>query len=262
LTALINKLGVRFSGTNIAAFTLGLFEIIHAGVASRAMLEMIHLSKAYRSEVLEIFALRDFSIHIAEGEFIAVTGPSGSGKTTFLTIAGMLDGFTKGEYTLDGVDVRGLSDNQRSRLRNERIGFVFQAYNLIAELSIRDNIDMPLRYRHLTVFERQRRIHDSLFRVGLSEHANSYPFELSGGQQQRAAIARALAGSPRVLLADEPTGNLDLRMARDVMDLLQDLHRDGATIVTVTHNPELAARTQREVHIVDGGIVEHPLLTG
>jgi putative ABC transport system ATP-binding protein len=253
---------MRFRGTNIAAFILGLSETIHADAANRVMLEMIRLSKAYRAEALEIFALRDFSIRIREGEFIAVTGPSGSGKTTFLTIAGMLDGFSEGEYTLDGVDVQGLSDNQRSRLRNERIGFVFQAYNLIADLSVRDNIDMPLRYRHLTASDRQRRIQDSLFRVGLSEHAKAFPCELSGGQQQRAAIARALAGSPRVLLADEPTGNLDIRMARDIMDLLQDLHRDGATIVTVTHDRELAARTQREVHIVDGRIVEHPLLTG
>jgi putative ABC transport system ATP-binding protein len=224
------------------------------------VLKMTGVSKAYRSEVLEIFALRDLSIHIQEGEFIAVTGPSGCGKTTFLSIAGMLDDFTAGEYELDGINVYPLNDHERSRLRNEKIGFIFQSFNLLQDLTVRDNVDMPLRYRDLSHAERQRRVDSSLYRVGLWERANYHPAELSGGQQQRLAIARALAGSPRVLLADEPTGNLDKEMAGSIMDLLQELHRDGATIVVVTHSAELTQRAEREVRIVDGSIVAHPLV--
>src|SRR5580658_5285061 len=220
------------------------------------MLKMSHLSKVYRTEVVETFALRELSIHVREGEFVAVTGPSGSGKTTFLTIAGLLEEFTGGTYELDGVDVRGLGDNARSRLRNEKIGFIFQAFNLIPDLNISENIEMPLRYRGMKAPERRARIGQALERVGLSARARHYPSELSGGQQQRVAIARALAGSPRLLLADEPTGNLDTQMARGVLQLMEELHRDGATIVMVTHDPELAVRAQREVHIVDGQVVE------
>src|SRR5262249_16682097 len=174
----------------------------------------------------------------------------------FLTIAGLLEDFTGGEYELDGVDVRGLGDSQRSRLRNEKIGFIFQAFNLIPDLNIFDNVEVPLPYRGLKTAERTKRIHEALERVGLSARARYYPSELSGGQQQRVAIARALAGSPRLLLADEPTGNLDTQMARGVLQLLEELHRDGATIVMVTHDPELAIRAQREVHIVDGQVVD------
>lgn len=223
------------------------------------MLKMTQLSKTYRTEVVETYALRNFSIHVRQGEFVAVTGPSGSGKTTFLTIAGLLEGFTGGEYQLDGVNVRGLSDKQRSRLRNEKIGFIFQAFNLISDLNIQDNVEVPLRYRGFGAAERRRRAHESLERVGLSARSRHYPSELSGGQQQRAAIARALAGEPRLLLADEPTGNLDSQMARGVMELLEALHRDGATIVMVTHDPQLALRAQREVHIVDGQVVDIPV---
>jgi putative ABC transport system ATP-binding protein len=220
------------------------------------MLRMTNLSKAFRTEVIETYALRNFSIHVREGEFVAVTGPSGSGKTTFLTIAGLLEEFTAGEYQLDGADVRGLNDNRRSRLRNEKIGFIFQAFNLISDLNVYNNIEVPLRYRGLPRAERNRRIQQSLERVGLSARSQHYPGELSGGQQQRVAIARALAGEPRLLLADEPTGNLDTQMARGVMELLEELHRDGTTIVMVTHDPELAIRAQREVHIVDGQVVD------
>jgi putative ABC transport system ATP-binding protein len=229
------------------------------------MLKMTHLSKVYRTEVVETYALREFSIHVREGEFVAVTGPSGSGKTTFLTIAGLLEEFTGGDYELDGVNVKGLGDNQRSRLRNEKIGFIFQAFNLIPDLNIGENIEVPLRYRRMPAAERRRRVQESLERVGLSARVRHYPAELSGGQQQRVAIARALAGSPRLLLADEPTGNLDTQMARGVLQLLEELHRDGATIVMVTHDPELAVRAQREVHIVDGQVVEmtaQPRLVG
>jgi putative ABC transport system ATP-binding protein len=220
------------------------------------MLKMTALSKIYRTEVVETYALRDFSMEVKEGEFVAVTGPSGSGKTTFLTIAGLLEEFSSGEYRLDGVNVRGLNDYRRSRLRNEKIGFIFQAFNLIGDLNVQENIEVPLRYRGMSGAERRKCVHQALERVGLSARARHYPSELSGGQQQRVAIARALAGRPRVLLADEPTGNLDSHMARGVIELIEELHRDGATIVMVTHDPELAVRAQREVHVVDGQVVD------
>ncbi|MFX1680858.1 ABC transporter ATP-binding protein [Mitsuaria sp. CC2] len=220
------------------------------------MLKMQSLSKVYRTEMIETYALREFNLDVREGEFVAVTGPSGSGKTTFLTIAGLLEAFTGGRYQLDGVDVSGMDDTQRSRMRNEKIGFIFQAFNLIPDLNVLDNIEVPLRYRGMKAAERQQRARDALARVGLSARERHYPAELSGGQQQRVAIARALAGSPRLLLADEPTGNLDSAMARSVMDLLEELHRDGATIVMVTHDPQLAARAQRNVHVIDGQVVD------
>jgi putative ABC transport system ATP-binding protein len=220
------------------------------------MLTMTALSKVYRTEVLETYALRDFTLQVRAGEFVAVTGPSGSGKTTFLTIAGLLEEFSGGQYWLDGVDTRGLNDRQRSRLRNEKIGFVFQSFNLIPDLNVFDNVDVPLRYRGLPAPERRRLIGEALERVGLSARARHYPSQMSGGQQQRVAIARALVGRPRLLLADEPTGNLDTHMAQGVMQLLEELHGGGATIVMVTHDPELAARAQRQVHIMDGQLIE------
>jgi len=220
------------------------------------MLQMTGLSKVYRTEVIETYALRDFDLDVKEGEFVAVTGPSGSGKTTFLTIAGLLEAATGGSYRLDGVEVGQLDDNARSRIRNQKIGFIFQAFNLIPDLNVFDNVEVPLRYRGMKADERRRRVRQALERVGLGSRERHVPAELSGGQQQRVAIARALAGSPRLLLADEPTGNLDSQMARSVMALLEDLHREGATIVMVTHDPQLAARAQRNVHVVDGQVVD------
>jgi putative ABC transport system ATP-binding protein len=220
------------------------------------MLKMQSLSKVYRTEMVETFALRQFNLEVKAGEFVAVTGPSGSGKTTFLTIAGLLESFTGGTYELDGQDVSGMDDDQRSRLRNQKIGFIFQAFNLIPDLNVLDNIEVPLRYRGMGREERQRRAREALARVGLAAREKHYPAELSGGQQQRVAIARALAGGPKLLLADEPTGNLDSAMARSVMDLLEELHRDGATIVMVTHDMQLAARAQRNVHVMDGQVVD------
>lgn len=220
------------------------------------MLKMTNLSKAFRTEVVETYALRDFSINVQQGEFVAVTGPSGSGKTTFLNIAGLLEAPTAGEYMLDGEDVSRLGDDARSRIRNAKIGFIFQAFNLVPDLNVYDNVDVPLRYRRMPGAERKRRITEALEKVGLAARHKHYPAELSGGQQQRVAIARALAGSPRLLLADEPTGNLDTQMARAVMQLLEDIHREGTTIVMVTHDPELAARAQRNVHIIDGQVVD------
>jgi putative ABC transport system ATP-binding protein len=220
------------------------------------MLQMEKLQKVYRTEMVETYALRDFNLTVKEGEFVAVTGPSGSGKTTFLTIAGLLEAFSAGTYKLDGIDVSRMGDAERSRIRNQKIGFIFQAFNLIPDLSVLDNIEVPLRYRGMGGAERKKRAADALSRVGLSARAKHYPNELSGGQQQRVAIARALAGEPRLLLADEPTGNLDSAMARSVMELLEELHRDGATIVMVTHDPQLAARAQRNVHVIDGQVVD------
>jgi putative ABC transport system ATP-binding protein len=220
------------------------------------MLKMTGLSKVYRTELVETYALRDFNIDVAEGEFVAVTGPSGSGKTTFLTIAGLLEAFTGGSYTIDGIEAAALDDNARSRIRNEKIGFIFQAFNLIPDLNVADNVEVPLRYRGMRAAERHGRVREALERVGLGARARHHPAELSGGQQQRVAIARALAGGPRLLLADEPTGNLDTQMARSVMELLETLHRDGATIVMVTHDPQLAARAQRNVHVIDGRVLD------
>jgi len=216
------------------------------------MLEMRQVSKVYRTAMVETHALRSLDLHVREGEFVAVTGPSGSGKTTFLNIAGLLETFSDGDYLLDGQNVRGLSDDERSRLRNQKIGFIFQGFNLIPDLNLFDNVDVPLRYRGLPAAERKARIEKALSQVGLSSRMRHYPAELSGGQQQRVAIARALAGEPRLLLADEPTGNLDSQMARGVMELLEEINAAGTTIVMVTHDPELAARAQRNVHIVDG----------
>ena len=218
------------------------------------MLRMTNLSKVYRTHMIETHALRGFAIHVSQGEFVTVTGPSGSGKTSFLNIAGLLEEFTSGEFILDGVNVKGLDDAARSRLRNEELGFIFQGFNLIPDLNLFDNVDVPLRYRGMSAGERKLRIEDSLGLVGLSSRMKHFPAELSGGQQQRAAIARALAGSPRLLLADEPTGNLDSQMARGVMELLEEINAAGTTILMVTHDPELAVRTTRNVHIIDGQV--------
>jgi putative ABC transport system ATP-binding protein len=220
------------------------------------MLEMQSISKVYRTDLIETHALREFSLSVREGEFVAVTGPSGSGKTTFLNIAGLLETFDSGTYVLDGQDVSGLSDDDRSRIRNRKIGFIFQSFNLIPDLDVFDNVDVPLRYRGMSASERKRRITDALELVGLASRMKHIPAQLSGGQQQRVAIARALAGSPRFLLADEPTGNLDSLMARQVVDLLEDINRRGTTIVMVTHDPELARRAHRNVHVMDGQVTD------
>ena len=218
------------------------------------MLRMNNLSKVYRTHMIETHALRGFEIEVKQGEFVTVTGPSGSGKTSFLNIAGLLEDFTSGDYVLDGINVKGMDDNARSRLRNEKLGFIFQGFNLIPDLSLFDNVDVPLRYRGFNAAERKERIEDALSKVGLASRMKHYPAELSGGQQQRVAIARALAGSPKLLLADEPTGNLDTQMARGVMELLEEINAEGTTILMVTHDPELAQRTQRNVHIIDGQV--------
>ena len=220
------------------------------------MLKMHNLSMVYSTDEVETHALRDVSVSVDEGEFVAVSGPSGSGKTTFLNIAGLLEEFSDGHYELDGTDVSRIGDRERSRLRNEKIGFIFQGFNLIPDLNIFDNIDVPLRYRGLSGGERKRRIDASLEMVGLAGRRKHLPAQLSGGQQQRVAIARALVGEPRFLLADEPTGNLDSEMAGQVLDLMKEINRNGTTIVMVTHDAALAAQAGRRIDIIDGRI-EH-----
>ncbi len=224
------------------------------------MLKMTNIKKIFRTSLVETHALRDFNLQVDEGEFVAVTGPSGSGKTTFLNITGMLETFNSGSYFLDGNDVSQLNDNQRSRLRNEKIGFIFQSFNLIPDLNLFDNVDVPLRYRGFNARDRRERIENALERVGLSARLKHLPSQLSGGQQQRVAIARALAGEPRFLLADEPTGNLDSLMARQVMQLLEEINQQGTTIIMVTHDAELARRAQRNIHIVDGQVSDYQKL--
>jgi len=215
---------------------------------------MQNISKVYRTETVETHALREFSLEVDEGEFVSVTGPSGSGKTTFLNIAGLLEEFTDGIFKLDGKDVSGLNDTERSRMRNQKIGFIFQSFNLIPELDIYDNVDVPLRYRGFDYAERKKRIDHVIDMVGLASRSKSLPSQLSGGQQQRVAIARALAGEPRFLLADEPTGNLDSEMAESVMQLLEQINGEGTTIIMVTHEPNLAQRAQRNIFVRDGRI--------
>jgi putative ABC transport system ATP-binding protein len=222
------------------------------------MLKMRDIAKIYRTDLIETHALRHFCLEVESGQFVAVSGPSGSGKTTFLNIAGLLETFDGGTYELDGVDVSRLSDDGRSRIRNEKIGFIFQGFNLIPDLDIYDNVDVPLRYRRMKSPQRRQRIESALELVGLASRMKHLPSQLSGGQQQRVAIARALAGDPALILADEPTGNLDSLMARQVMDLLEKINDMGTTVVLVTHDPELARRAQRNIHIVDGLVIDSP----
>src|SRR5215212_621424 len=217
---------------------------------------MDNVTRIYRTGLVETRALRDFSLEVEEGEFVTITGPSGSGKTTFLNVAGLLDAFEQGQYFLDGLDVSRLSDVQMSRIRNEKIGFIFQSFNLIPDLDVFDNIDVPLRYRKLSGKDRRERIERAATQVGLSSRLRHLPSQLSGGQQQRVAIARVLAGDPKLILADEPTGNLDTAMARDIMDILEQVNEAGTTVVMVTHNPEHAARAHRQLHIADGRMVD------
>ncbi|MEL6367339.1 MAG: ABC transporter ATP-binding protein [Pseudomonadota bacterium] len=218
------------------------------------MLSMNSITKVYQAGVIETHALRSLSLEVEAGEFVAVTGPSGSGKTTFLNIAGLLEAPSSGTYILDGTDVSTMRDRARSKTRNEKIGFIFQGFNLIPDLNIFDNVDVPLRYRGWPGKERRERIDEALDLVGLSARKQHLPSQLSGGQQQRVAIARALAGNPKLLLADEPTGNLDSLMARQVMELLEEINAAGTTIIMVTHDPELARRAGRNVHLLDGQV--------
>ena len=219
------------------------------------MLEMNGISKIYRTDLIETHALRDFSLKVGDGEFVAVTGPSGSGKTTFMNVAGLLETFDTGTYKLDGQDVSRLSDEARSKLRNEKIGFIFQSFNLIPDLDIFDNVDVPLRYRGLAKKDREQRIKSALEVVGLSSRMHHMPSQLSGGQQQRVAIARALITDPAILLADEPTGNLDTKTSEDVLSIFQELNDQGKTVLLITHETDIARFAKRNVMLRDGRIV-------
>jgi putative ABC transport system ATP-binding protein len=220
------------------------------------MIRLESIQKIYRTEHVETHALGGMSLHVRPGEFISIMGPSGSGKTTLLNVIGLLDTFDAGTYLLDGTDVSKLSDREMSRARNQKIGFIFQTFNLIPDLNVFDNVDVPLRYRGLNGRERKQRITEALEIVGLTSRIRHYPAQLSGGQQQRVAVARALVGHPRLILADEPTGNLDSAMANEILDLLEKINEMGATVVMVTHDDELANRAPRQIHLLDGRMID------
>ena len=220
------------------------------------MIRLDDLSKVFRANEVETQALAGVTLSVARGEFVAIAGPSGCGKTTLLSIIGLLDSPTGGRYLLDGRAVDRLSATERAGIRNRSMGFVFQAFNLIGDLTVSENIDLPLTYRGVPAAERRERVRDALDRVGMWDRASHYPSQLSGGQQQRVAVARAMVGRPELLLADEPTGNLDSRNGGTVMELLQGLHEEGATICMVTHDPRYAHAAERTVHLFDGRIAE------
>jgi putative ABC transport system ATP-binding protein len=220
---------------------------------------LIHLDgvkKVFYTDELETHALSEIHLDIAEGEYVAIGGPSGCGKTTLLSILGLLDTPTGGHYTLAGEPVDSLSAADRARVRNRQIGFIFQAFNLIGDLTVYENVELPLTYRGMAAAERRDRVQRALERVGMAHRTKHYPAQLSGGQQQRVAVARAVAGDPLILLADEPTGNLDSQNGEAVMSLLRDLHESGATICMVTHDPRFARHAKRAVHLFDGRVVE------
>lgn len=220
------------------------------------VLDMHGISMIHRSGLVETHALRNVDLRIDEGEFVSILGPSGSGKTSLLTVAGLLEPPTRGQYRFCGGNVHGLGDRACSALRARAIGFVFQGFHLIPDIDIHNNVELPLRIRGVAAKERRRRAREALARVGLEGRARHFPAQLSGGQQQRAAIARALVGRPKLLIADEPTGNLDSRMAEGVMDLLAGLNASGSTILVATHDVAVAARTERRLHMVDGVLAE------
>ena len=220
------------------------------------MIKIETLTKIFRTEDVETLALRGVSLNVDKGEFVAVMGPSGCGKSTLLNIVGLLDNPTEGSYVLDGTDVSALKEKNRTALRKGKIGFVFQNFNLIDELNIEENVELPLRYLNISASDRKKRVAEVLERMGIAHRAKHFPQQLSGGQQQRAAIARAVVGRPSLILADEPTGNLDSKNGREVMDLLTELNREGTTIVMVTHSQRDAAYTHRVINLFDGKVVE------
>ena len=227
-----------------------------AGSSNGPLLRLEGVSKVFMTDEVETHALSGVHLDIEAGQYISIAGPSGCGKSTLLSIIGLLDTPTDGKYKLNGNTVENLDFGDRSRIRNREIGFIFQSFNLIGDLTVYENVELPLTYRDgMPAAERKKRVLESLERVGMAHRLRHYPSQLSGGQQQRVAVARALAGSPSILLADEPTGNLDSRNGEAVMELLQRLHREGATICMVTHDPRFAAHAEREVHLFDGKVV-------
>ena len=220
------------------------------------MIDLRDITKVYRVGEEKVYALDHVTMRIRPKEFVSVIGPSGSGKSTLMNIIGCLDTADAGEYRLDGIPIEDYSEKQLARVRNEKIGFVFQSFNLIAKLTAEENVELPLIYRGVRPGERAERVREALERVGLTARAKHMPTELSGGQQQRVAIARALVTRPSLLLADEPTGNLDQRTGREIMQILQEIHEQGNTVVLITHDNDIARRADRSVHILDGKLTE------
>jgi putative ABC transport system ATP-binding protein len=223
---------------------------------SEPLIALEGIKKVFYTDEVETHALSDIHLEIRKGEYVAIAGPSGCGKTTLLSILGLLDSPTDGNYTLDGQPVSRLSASDRARVRNRQIGFIFQAFNLIGDLTVYENVELPLTYRGMAADERRKRVQAALERVGMSHRMKHFPAQLSGGQQQRVAVARAVAGDPAILLADEPTGNLDSTNGEAVMELLRELHQSGATICMVTHDPRYARYADRSIHLFDGRVVE------
>ncbi|HEV7764105.1 MAG TPA: ABC transporter ATP-binding protein [Thermoanaerobaculia bacterium] len=221
-----------------------------------SLIHLAGLTKVFYTDDLETHALDGVHLDIEEGEYVAIAGPSGCGKSTLLSILGLLHSPTSGEYVLNGTPVAAITAAQRARIRNREVGFIFQSFNLIGDLTVEENVELPLTYRGMPASERRTRVQESLERVGMSHRMKHYPAQLSGGQQQRVAVARAIVGSPSIVLADEPTGNLDSRNGEAVMTLMRELNRDGATICMVTHDPRYAKHADRTVHLFDGRVVE------
>ena len=223
---------------------------------SQPVIHMDNVTKVFYTEEVETHALAGIHIKIERGEYVSISGPSGCGKSTLLSILGLLDSPTEGEYWLNGRDVADLSLSERARIRNREVGFIFQAFNLIGDLTVYENVELPLTYRGMPSSERKKAVQEALEKVEMAHRMKHYPSQLSGGQQQRVAVARALGGAPSILLADEPTGNLDSKNGAAVMDLMRDLHREGASICMVTHDPRYARYAERHIHLFDGSVVE------
>jgi len=224
--------------------------------AGEPLIKLQGIKKIFYTDEVETHALAEVHLEIQQGEYVAIGGPSGCGKTTLLSILGLLDTPSDGQYVLDGRPVAGLDAAERARVRNRQIGFIFQAFNLIGDLTVYENVELPLTYRGMSANERKERVHSALERVGMAHRVRHFPAQLSGGQQQRVAVARAVAGDPAILLADEPTGNLDSVNGEAVMDLLRELHRNGATICMVTHDPRYEAHADRSIHLFDGRVID------
>ena len=222
---------------------------------SHSLIHLNGLAKVFYTEEVETHALSNIDLELKKGEFVSIAGPSGCGKTTLLSILGLLDSPTAGMYQLDGEPVENLSASQRAKIRNQAIGFIFQAFNLIGDLTVYENVELPLTYRGMPGSERKERVQEALERVGMAHRMGHYPSQLSGGQQQRVAVARAIVGKPLILLADEPTGNLDSKNGNAVMELMKELHDEGATICMVTHDPRYAHMADRGIHLFDGQVV-------
>jgi putative ABC transport system ATP-binding protein len=225
-------------------------------MSTQSLINIESLSKIFYTDELETHALTNIHLEVKKGEYLSIGGPSGCGKSTLLSILGLLDTPSSGSYRLNNEAIETLRPAERARIRNKEIGFIFQAFNLIGDLTVYENVELPLTYRRLAAADRKRRVEAALERVGMAHRMRHFPAQLSGGQQQRVAVARALAGEPAILLADEPTGNLDSKNGEAVMELLRDLHRGGATICMVTHDPRFTRDADRSIHLFDGRIVE------